>query len=256
MRHAVLSNHRALSLRAATLVAVLFATILGSGCPNAEEEAKKKQAKAQAFMEAEAKARAEEDVKTRKAALDDATGKCKGGDATGCIALGKLFTEGDGKDPKQALAAFDDACAKKSKEGCTLAAQSAKDPKSALERWRKGCDLDDAQACVAAVAAMDAFAKSGGAVDEAMQVALFDKACTLGIGATCTALGMLAKEKDPKKAVAHFERGCAAKEPTACAQIAELYKTGKIGKKKEADKKAAEYLKKACDLGLAEACAK
>jgi TPR repeat protein len=238
-----------------SLLSILLLAALTTACPNAEEEKKKKAAKQAAFMEAEAQARAAEEKKQREEALTAATAKCAT-DAAGCIDLGKLWVDGETKDAAKALAAFDDACGKKSKEGCMLAGQNVKEPKDALERWRKGCDLGDAEQCVAAVAALDAIAQKGGSVDEGTQVALLERACGLGVGRTCTALGLLAKEKDPKKAQAQFERGCKAKEPTACVQIADLYKTGKVGKKKEADRKVAEYLKKACDLGLADVCTK
>lgn len=236
------------------MLCAVVAVVLAGGCPNAEEEAKKKADKQKAFMEAEANARAEEDRKARELAISESTQKCST-DAAACITLGDIYAK-EPKDPVKALAAYDDACNKKDKKGCTFAAQIATAPQDQLARWQKGCELDDADACVQAVASLDAVAKGGAAVDQATQVKLLDKACTLGVGRTCTALGLLVVESDPKKAQEQFERGCNAKEPTACVQIADLYKKGKIGKKKEAERKADEYLKKACDLGLTDVCAR
>ena len=234
------------------VVAFLFASSF-SACGNAEAEKAAAAAKQKAFMEAEAQARTAEEDKERKEKTDAATQKCSAGDAQGCIDLGKVKLET--KDAAAAVKAFDDACDKKSKEGCALAAQHSKAPADALPRHQKGCALDDADACVAAIGALDALAKAGQTVDPQAQLALLDKACNLGIGRTCTALGVLTVAADTKGAADAFDRGCKAKEPTACVQLADLYKNGKIGKKKD-DKKAAALLKEACDLGLVDVCTK
>jgi TPR repeat protein len=228
-----------------------FTLISAIACGNAEAEKAAADAKQKAFMEAEAQARSQADDAERKEKIAAATQKCTGGDSAGCLELGKVKREA--KDAAGAQSAFDSACDKGSVEGCQLAAQGAANPTEALARWRKGCDLKDANACVQAIGAIDALSKKGQAPDAQLQLELLDKGCTLGHGRLCTALGVLTKEADIKRAIAAFERGCTAKEPTACVQLADIYRTGTGVKKNLA--KADELLKQACDLGLVDVCA-
>lgn len=237
------------------VVFILAAAGLGA-CGRAEAEkaaAAAQQAQQKAFMEAEAQARTAQDEKERAALIQAATERCDGKQAAGCTDLGALRLTA--KDAVGARQAFGAACSLGNAGGCMRAAQNSATPADALEAYRKACDLDDADGCVQAVAALDAVAQAGGTADAAAQAALLDKACALGMSRTCTALGVLSLEADPKAAAGAFDRGCTAKEPTSCLQLAGMHKRG-LGGLKRNDKKAAAFAQQACDLGLADACAK
>jgi len=76
-----------------TLIAMLGAVavvvvMLLAGCVDKAAEAKKKADQSKSFMEAEAKAQAEQDAKEAKEALGAADTGCNGGDANKCVDLG------------------------------------------------------------------------------------------------------------------------------------------------------------------------
>jgi TPR repeat protein len=224
---------------------------LAFSCESAEEKSRQAEEKKKQFMEAEAAAREAQEAKEKRAALDAASVKCESKDAVGCLELGELRLKD--KDEAGALQALDAGCALKHKAACMLGGKNSSNRSQALGRFQKGCNIGDAAACVAGVATIDAMRTANEPVDSATQNALLDRACNLGLGQVCTVLGVLSTESDVKLAASAFDRGCKAKEPTACLRLGELYKAGKVGKKKD-KKKSKELFAKACELGLAEAC--
>jgi TPR repeat protein len=223
-------------------------------------EAKKKADQSKSFMEAEAKAQAEQDAKEAKEALGAADTGCNGGDANKCVDLGRIYGEGKGidKDPAKSMAAYVKACSLKSKDGCRQAAIGEGDDKKRLDHLVALCDLGDADGCIEGAKLADALVASH-ALPEPKKLAdrdamkLLKKACALGQVVACTARGVGLVNDDPAAAVESFGKGCDGGEPTSCMQLAGMYKDGK-GMKKKDEKKAKELMKKACTAGLKDAC--
>lgn len=239
---------------AAVLAAALVAPL--AGCPDKEAAARRQADAQKSFMEAEAKARAAQEAAEAKQALDDATARCTGGAAEGCIALGRIHErEARAAD---ALAAFGKACTLKSKDGCRMAAAATSDEKARLGFLTALCDLEDVESCVQGAALADTLVEKGvlpepKSAKDREALVLLARACELKAAIACTARGVALANDDPKAAVASFGKGCDAGEPTSCDQLANMWATGKGVKKKDA-KKAKAFKKKACDAGLQEAC--
>lgn len=226
------------------------------GCIDKEAEKKKKQDQAKAFMEAESKARAEQEAKDAKDALDAASKGCADSKGESCIALGRLYQKE--KRDAQAKEAFINACNLKVKDGCRMAADASSDGKEKLVHYKSLCALDDADACVQGAALADTLVQGGQLPEpkkpaERDAIVLLAKACDLGAAIACTARGVALVNDDPKAAVGSLTKGCDKNEPTACYQLSNMLAEGK-GVKKKDPKRAAELKKKACDAGLKDAC--
>lgn len=248
--------------RVLSVVALLV--LLVGGCVDKEAEAKKQADAQQAFMEAEAKAREEQEAAEAKKALDEASAGCDADKADACVALGRIHLGGKGTppEPAKAAAAFARGCKHKSKDACRLAAEHATAGDEKLGHLASLCRLGDADGCMNAAVLADELVQSGQAPEPkspAQRPALgyLDKACDLGAVRACTARGVALVSDDPAAALAAFRKGCDQGEPTSCWQLGLMLQEGKGTKKNKPDKaKAAAALRKACDGGLADACAK
>lgn len=226
------------------------------GCVDKEAKKREKLEQAKAFMEAEAKARAEQEAKDAQKAFDDATAGCTEGKGESCIALGKIQQKE--KKDAQAVASFAKACSMKVKDGCRMAADIETDGKNKLGYIKSLCNLDDVDACVQGAALADTLVQAGQLPEpknpaQREALVLLKKACDLGGAIACTARGVALINDDAKEAVSSLTLGCDKGEPTSCLQLSGLYAEGKGVKKKDA-KKAAELKQKACDAGLKDAC--
>lgn len=233
------------------LLVVVVATVLAlsSSCLDKEAAAQKKAAAQKAFMEAESKARVEQEAAEAKLALADATRGCDDGKAAACIALGKLSKD---------AVAYGKACGLKSKEGCRAAADAETDGKAKLGHLKALCALDDGDACLQGAALADELVKAG-QLREAPNpsardaIVLLKRACDLGAAIACTAGGMALADAEPRDSMKLFTKGCDQNEPTACLKLSNMLAEGK-GVKKKDPAQAKVLRKKACDAGLKDAC--
>ena len=238
------------------VLVALAALLCSSACIDKEAAAKKKADAQKAFMEAESKARSEQEASEAKKAIADATAGCAGGTPEQCIALGRIHVKATATP--SAIEAFAKACKLKSKEGCRLAADSESDGKGKLAYIKSLCSLEDADACLQGAALADELVKAG-QLREAPNpsardsIVLLKRACDLGAAIACTAGGMALADLEPKDSVKLFTKGCDRNEPTACLQLAGMMSEGK-GMKKKDPAKAKILRKKACDAGLKDAC--
>ena len=229
---------------------VVAALLVLSSCVDKEAAARKKAEAQKSFMQAESRARLEQEQLESKKAIDDATRGCDGGKPASCMALGKLQ-----KDPG---AAYAKACALQSKEGCRIAAEQASDGTVKLGHLKSLCALEDADGCLQGAALADELAKAGqlkeGPRPSARDaIVLLKRACDLGTAIACTAGGIALVELEPKDSIKLFTKGCDAGEPTSCLQLATMLGQG-VGVKKKDPAKAKILRKKACDAGLKDAC--
>ena len=160
---------------------------------------------------------------------------CDGGDAPSCLALGRLFQEGDDGPQKH----------------CGFAP------------LRKACDAGIGDACEwLGDAYMDIANSVGKNHDEALKtrVEFRAKGCDLGAGPACEALATdydngygVAQDKAKselftKKALPLLERECAGKDASSCFTAGSLYEKGERGIMPNRQKSMSLY-KQACALG-------
>jgi hypothetical protein len=119
---------------------------------------------------------------------------CEAGDYLDCQELAKAYEEGDGvgKDLAKALSLFTRACEAKSRWACSM------------------------------VGSFVASGRGGAAADPAGAVRWFQRACDDRHGWSCNRLGEMARDgegvpKDPKRALALFEKACQEKDEKGCA---------------------------------------
>ncbi len=128
---------------------------------------------------------------------------CDAGDYLDCQELGKAYGEGDGagQDLAKALSFFIRSCEAKGRWACGMA----------------GSYLASGRGVAAA--------------DPARAAGWFERGCGEGHGWSCNRLGEMARDgegvpKDPKRALALFEKACQAKEETGCANGRALKSAG------------------------------
>jgi hypothetical protein len=119
---------------------------------------------------------------------------CDAGDALDCQELGKAYESGDGveRDPPKALSLFTRACEAKSGWACAMAGS------------------------------LVASGSGGAAADSAAAARWFERGCAAGHGWSCNRLGELTRggdgvPRDPKRALALFEKACQQKDEKGCA---------------------------------------
>ncbi len=201
---------------------------------------------------------------------------CEEGQAAGCLALGDLLEQGlgGGADASSALemrrrgcaaglpaactlaghdsasagahgvAILDAACRAGDPEGCLAAGQEAR----ALAIWDARCELDGADACARLGMSR------GGAVSASKREAALRKACQLGHGASCHAVGVsLLAAGDVAHANEMFALACDRQDASGCREVGQSHCLGR-GMSRDASK-GQEVLRRACDWGDKEACA-
>jgi TPR repeat protein len=166
--------------------------------------------------------------------------KCVAGDLEACRNLGVMYAEGVGvsPDPKRATALFAQACNGKNLSACNHLALALaegigvkQNPARAIEVYEQACDGGYRLACRnLALMLRDG---RGVEVDLERSAKLLDEACNANVPFACTNAGdldaMLAVKGGPgaaarwKSAIAHYQQGCEAKDPTGCRQIGIAY---------------------------------
>lgn len=150
---------------------------------------------------------------------DECTVRCDRDDGDACFRLAEIVARpAGGRDPVQALALSDRACALDSADGCLRAAVYR--PEDAPERealFVKACDLGLAVACrVGGVAIL------GG--NRATALRLLDRACALREAMGCTALARVHIDGGHwADATAVLDRACSAGDGSACALLGSYY---------------------------------
>ncbi len=129
---------------------------------------------------------------------------CEAGDYLDCQELAKAYQEGDGvpQDLPKALALFTRACEAKSRWACSM------------------------------VGSFVASGRGVAAADPAGAARWFERACDDGHGWSCNRLGEMARDgegvpKDPKRALALFEKACQGKDEKGCANGRALKAAGR-----------------------------
>jgi len=145
-----------------------------------------------------------------------------------CFTTGQALVTGRGplKDPKVALAVFERSCAGGHGPSCRSAATS----------YRVGTTVPK---------------------DVERSADFTELACRHGQHAECLGLAQALEEgrglkKDVKRAVAALDTGCTGGSGQACLELADRYRVGRSVD--EDERKAGEYRRKACDLGVKDAC--
>jgi TPR repeat protein len=176
---------------------------------------------------------------------------CELNDVVSCTEQGRLLARGEGVEAADPIAAVDmlrRACAAKYARACLLAGVFTPEREGAQARafFETACGLDSGAGCVLA----------GNMLEESDPTAglrLLERGCELGDGDGCTGAG-LGRYTRAEHAGARvlFQRGCELKSGDACGALAKLLYQGLGGPPDP--KSAAEYGKRACGLGSAEAC--
>lgn len=166
---------------------------------------------------------------------------CEQGDLGACTALAEK-EEDEGR--REAL--LHRACQGGHGPGCFALAQHGEDRQALLER---ACELGDGRGCEAL--GLEALGR-----EPARGYELLIKGCGLGAGGACNEAGYQrtlnrAVRRDVAEALSLFEKGCAAKNATACYNAGALVEgEPKLG---GADR-AFSSLQRACELDHADAC--
>jgi TPR repeat protein len=147
---------------------------------------------------------------------------CDAGDLAACQELGRAYAEGDGV---------------------------AADARRAATYYGRACDGGQADACAEQAAVMRRSGDRALAADAALPQL---RACFLGRGASCRALGRGTRELSARKVAGRARRACAGGDAAACAILGHLTRHG-IGISRD-HRQAAESFRRACDLGLPWGC--
>jgi TPR repeat protein len=186
---------------------------------------------------------------------------CAFGNATGCSNLGHLYMEGDGvaKDPSHAAELYAKSCEGGEALGCDRLGACYRDGTGvsadrdkAVAAFTRACDSGSNRGC--SDAASQYMTGGGGAADVGKGVALAQKGCDGGDARGCTALGLayVAGEgvvADRTKAKALFAEACKGEDALGCACLGHVYDDA------HDSARAAEFFRKACALGMQDACA-
>ncbi len=191
-----------------------------------------------------------------------------GKDAVACRILGDIYNdgvEGISKHPANAAKYYTKACDGGDMEGCGRLGTKyikeegvVKNETKAAELFTKACYGGETFYC----GNLANMYKEGNGVLQNPQKAfeLNLKACEAGRGFSCNELGLAYAQgkgvaKNSKKAIEYITKACDRNNDWGCANLAIFYKNGdsEVGITKDLSKASALY-KKACDLGLKEAC--
>lgn len=153
---------------------------------------------------------------------------CKGKHPIGCSNFGKTL-RADGK-PKEALAAFDEACALELAEGCYLAglvhatgALGQKDPAAARVAFEKGCGAKEPSQSACGALGLATLLGEGVPKDATKGAAMLGAACDAGSALACMNLGLAVRDglvgpRDPKRAEELLAKACKGGESGACPE--------------------------------------
>jgi TPR repeat protein len=196
---------------------------------------------------------------------------CEGGDGLACAVLGQHYENGIGApwSPQRAVAIYDRSCSAGSGLGCFQLAEmyfrghgvEPGGPKAESYRerartlWLAACQGDDPRACAFAAALPAPRREPDVPVPTALE--LDQRACDRGIARGCVDLLVARHLHDTGQLAAgltDLDRLCRADEPTACEELAWIYRGYDANGHSKDAAWAAELTKRSCELGDAEAC--
>jgi uncharacterized protein len=182
---------------------------------------------------------------------------CKAGKIAACDELGGRYVDGLGvrRDETRAADLFRKACKAGNQDGCAddaralaLGEGQPADANAAVKRLDKLCKDGRDRACGHLGEVL--LRGLGKPQDAPLAEDLLAKACDKGFGRACSNLASAvykaAAQRDQAEALSL--RGCKLGDPAGCAYVGDLYALSGDALR------AAVYLAKACDAGLAHAC--
>lgn len=183
---------------------------------------------------------------------------CENGVSQGCGSLGRLFVSGSGvkADIEMAKSLFQQSCDKDEAENadsCYWLGQArsmTKDKAGARWAFETACRHNFADACKELGELH--LVGEGVPVDAGKATKLFKRACELGSAAACRWIMI---GTNTREWIQSYQRACEAKNYTACYLLAGLYRRRAAGTPPNAYDLAVGLFKKACEEGVAEACA-
>lgn len=181
-------------------------------------------------------------------------------DAFACFRLAELYQHGRGGPVDLAKAAefYERACSKEYEEGCErrsdLAREGQGGPAVELEYAIKACDGGRPVACVRAAKQVDA--GDGVERDKRRAIELYERGCGLGEVDGCTGAGdLLAEPGNPEKesrALAAYIRACTGHSGYGCLKVGIAFHDG-IGTATNMEK-AQSHFNRACEFAEPDGC--
>lgn len=168
---------------------------------------------------------------------------CTANSGPACFRFGKALYQGKGMpaDPKRGRELVDKACTLKAAAACVFLASLDRDGAKGRTYLERACDLGDGPGCTAL-----------GDRDKKRALELYGKACTAQDAAGCSRLGVLQRTaRQLDKAVASFEQSCELGIDESCVDAGALRESGK-GVVDLA--KAREHYTRACDEKVGAGC--
>eukprot|EP00300_Choanocystis_sp_HF-7_P022204 c21373_g1_i1.p1 GENE.c21373_g1_i1~~c21373_g1_i1.p1 ORF type:complete len:318 (-),score=49.98 c21373_g1_i1:75-983(-) len=166
----------------------------------------------------------------------------------------------------ESIQSLKDRCASMMGDACRLlalsmiqGAEAEKEIPAALELLEKACELDDHEGCHYA----GALRAAGVGIASAPELAFahFVRGCNIGGGPSCTMAAKFAgagvgTEKDPAQAAELLNKGCALNDGPACLGLSVMIERAPelFSDVDDAEAKALEYTRKACELDVPLAC--
>lgn len=186
---------------------------------------------------------------------------CQLGHGEACTLINKMPPiELGRKAPKELIATYKQACAKKSAQTCDMLSQyysSLPQPDLALafQFTRKACSYGHASACTTLGKSYQLGQPPLKKEDPKKAREFYKLGCQLGSGFGCVEQAIwLMKSgdgEDAKQGIALMEKTCKGGEPTACGHVGLLVLRGKLPSEGKA---LTAYLQQGCDSSLGKAC--
>ena len=179
---------------------------------------------------------------------------CRGGDAEACHGLAEmLLASGDADDAVRARKLVVRACDAGLARSCELAARASglgsADARALLE---KGCEAHLGRACATLATA---HYESGSAADSRKAYEYHQRACDMGVTASCRSCAQLAESQGRAAfAMPCLQRGCNAGDGASCMSLGAMYETGQ-GTPQNTQLAIGMYTR-ACAQGHRAACSK
>ena len=143
---------------------------------------------------------------------------CEAKDAKRCVAMARAADES--KDPKAALDYLDRACAAEDSEACAEAGDrwlraETRDVARAIPTLHRGCAAGSAAACSRLARVYEE--GDGTSADAELAAGMRDKACSAGDGKSCRRLACAVDDPAEARAAELWQKGCASGDPLSCA---------------------------------------
>ena len=200
--------------------------------------------------------------------LPECQASCQNGSHNACRALGVLLANAaqtvSGKSAPAVEEAWRSGCAIGDLDACSQLGDHLLDSpiagarRGAVSPFSKACTGGHARACLQ-LGAMYARGEASGAKDEGKALSLYEQACTLGHPVACNRLGMMYElgrvvARDPQRAQAYYDAGCARASAEACTNAATLLIAAHPSNAGDTLRAARALLRKGCSAGDQRAC--